>query len=542
MKEQDYLLVVDQDQSEIDNLMSSFENDYSIKLVRNKQQLQNQLNSDYSPSLILLSSTSEDLDAFKLCKTLKSSPDLESIPVIIIAADANASTVEKAIKAGAADVISRPHTPELLKLRVESHLHFSQQIKVLQHIKHEAKESQHIHKQLLTAISSILIGIDKDDKITLWNDSAERCFSVRSEDAHNKTLKQLNFSWNNEEFVTAIQDCRSNNQTIRTDEITYTRADGHPGFLGFSITPIHEPGNHETAKNESGILIVGADITAKIDMEKQLLHAQKMESIGQLAAGIAHEINTPIQFVGDNINFLNDSFEETGELLKEIKGHLKKFESNESCSPLIKSIEESMESADIDYVLEEVPDAIEQSKEGITRVSKIVMAMKDFSHGSDEKAPSDLNRAIESTITVAQSEWKQVAKMVTELDPDLPAVPCLLSEFNQVILNMIINSSHAIADTQTKECNTLGTITLATKSIGDDVEVRLSDTGAGIPEDIITRVFDPFFTTKEVGKGTGQGLSIAHSVITQKHGGTINIESEPGEGTTFIITLPLKAA
>jgi signal transduction histidine kinase len=197
------------------------------------------------------------------------------------------------------------------------------------------------------------------------------------------------------------------------------------------------------------------------------------------------------------------------------------------------------EEADLEYLREEIPKAIQQSLEGVERVSKIVGAMKEFSHpGTTEKVAIDINRSIESTITVARNEWKYVAELVTDFDLSMQLIPCLPGEFNQVILNMIINAAHAIAAIEDNQSGKKGTITVSTRDQGKYAEIRISDTGTGIPESIRPRIFDPFFTTKEVGKGTGQGLAIAHSVIVDKHGGTIRFESEMGKGTTFVITLP----
>jgi len=176
-------------------------------------------------------------------------------------------------------------------------------------------------------------------------------------------------------------------------------------------------------------------------------------------------------------------------------------------------------------------------------VSKIVQAMKEFSHpGSTEKKEIDVNRAIESTITVARNEWKYVADLIMDLDPALPPVYCLPGEFNQVILNMIINACHAITEAMQDKSGEKGTITAKTLDLGTHVKILISDTGTGIPEQIRSKIFDPFFTTKEVGRGTGQGLAISYSVIVKKHHGTISFESEVGKGTTFFIDLPVTGA
>lgn len=286
---------------------------------------------------------------------------------------------------------------------------------------------------------------------------------------------------------------------------------------------------------------MGEDITERLLLEHDLAQAQKLESIGQLAAGIAHEINTPIQFVGDNIRFLSDSFTD---LLAVLDRHRELLMSAKSgnCSPdLIEACEAETQRADLDYVTEEIPQAIAQTAEGVERVTKIVRAMKDFAHpGSDERAPVNLNAAIESTVTVSRNEWKYIADLQTDLAPDLPPVPCLLSQFNQAILNMIVNAAHAIADT-VKVTGQKGLITIASRRDGDDAEIRITDTGTGIPEEIRPKIFDPFFTTKEVGKGTGQGLAISRSIVADKHGGAIAVESEVGKGTIFIVRLPAKS-
>jgi two-component system, NtrC family, sensor kinase len=291
--------------------------------------------------------------------------------------------------------------------------------------------------------------------------------------------------------------------------------------------------------NISGMRSTIQDITERKILEHQLRQAQKLESIGQLAAGIAHEINTPTQYVGDNTRFLKDAFQDLFDLMEKYDELAQAVQADSVNKALLEEIKKAADIADIEYLSKEIPKAIQQSLEGIERITKIVQSMKDFSHpGSTDKKASDLNKAIESTITVAQNEWKYVANMVANLDPQLPLVPCLVGEFNQVILNMIINATHAIADVVGDSGNK-GEIRVSTRRNGEFAEIRISDTGTGIPESIRERIFDPFFTTKEVGKGTGQGLAISHAVIVEKHGGTISIESELGKGTTFIISLPL---
>jgi two-component system, NtrC family, sensor kinase len=292
---------------------------------------------------------------------------------------------------------------------------------------------------------------------------------------------------------------------------------------------------------DDGIVFIGSvrDVTARTALESQLVQAQKLESIGQLAAGIAHEINTPIQFIGDNARFLQDAFDGLKTVLDACSELIEAGDGGAGTALTAKA-RTAVEQADLEYLNEEVPKAIRQSLEGVDRVSRIVSAMKDFSHpGTKEKQPIDLNRAIESTVAVSRNEWKYVADVETELEESLPLVPCLAGELNQVILNVIVNAAHAIAEANRAGSEAKGKIRIATRHRGSCVEIRISDTGTGIPDGIRTKIFDPFFTTKEVGRGTGQGLAIAHAVIKDKHGGTIEVESEVGQGSTFVIQLPL---
>ncbi|HEV3438247.1 MAG TPA: ATP-binding protein, partial [Gemmata sp.] len=279
-------------------------------------------------------------------------------------------------------------------------------------------------------------------------------------------------------------------------------------------------------------LLLALDVTEQKLLEEQLKQAQKLESIGQLAAGIAHEINTPIQYIGDNTNFLGTAFQDLSQVLA-----LYRIAAKNPAGAA--DAEKAAEGADLAYLVDEVPRAIDQTLEGVRHVARIVKAMKEFAHpGTDEKTAVDLNRAIQNVVTVARNEWKYLAEVVTDLAPDLPTVLGLPGELNQVFLNLLMNAVHAIQAVGNAHDNK-GSITLSTRRIGGAVEVRVTDSGCGIPESIRRRVFDPFFTTKPVGQGTGQGLAIAHAVVVTRHNGGITFESQVGRGTTFIVRLPI---
>ena len=293
----------------------------------------------------------------------------------------------------------------------------------------------------------------------------------------------------------------------------------------------------------AGLLILAQDDTERHSLDDQLRSAQKMEAIGHLAAGVAHEINTPIQYIGDNTTFLKDSWNQIADVLSAAQRLRDEAAKGPVSAAAISSFDVCQKQADVEYLAQEVPRAIDQTLDGVQRVAKIVGAMKEFSHpGSQEKRAVDLNRAIETTVTVSRNEWKYVADVRTHLDPKLPLVPCLVGEVNQVLLNLLVNAAHAISDVVQKKEGTRGVITISTRSDDDSVEISIADTGTGIPENVRDKVFDPFFTTKELGKGTGQGLMLAHAVVVKKHGGRIWFDTEVGKGTTFYIRLPLAAA
>ena len=333
----------------------------------------------------------------------------------------------------------------------------------------------------------------------------------------------------------AIYECHNTTQPVRLDDLRYTSPDGKECFLGITINPLKDENGQP-----SGYLILGTDITKRRVLESQLAQSQKLESIGSLAAGIAHEINTPIQYVGDNTRFLNDAFGDLEKVISVCKDIVDNACRSNNAADIIDRLKSSIDEVDVDYLLQEIPQAIGQSLEGVGRVAHIVRAMKEFSHpGPEEMTTIDLNHAIDSTVTVARNEWKYVADVQTDLAPDLPHVACYPGIFNQVILNMITNAAHAIGDVVAGS-NNKGTIAISTREQSGYAEIRITDTGTGIPPEIVGRIFDPFFTTKPVGRGTGQGLAISHTVIVEKHGGTIDVNTKVGRGTTFTIRLPLE--
>jgi PAS domain S-box-containing protein len=335
------------------------------------------------------------------------------------------------------------------------------------------------------------------------------------------------------------------------DEVT--RKDGSTFLIGVSVTPIFDAGGGHTHT-----VAIGADITVKREearkkqelqdklveemkererMVLELQLAQKLESVGRLAAGVAHEINTPIQYVGDSVQFLRSACDDLIRLLDELREALEALPESAVRAAMQAEFHRLTELYDVSFVRTEMPRAFERTFDGVDRVSTIVKAMKEFAHpDSAEKNPADLNHAISTTLLVASNEYKYVAKVHTDF-ANLPPVVCNIGELNQVFLNLIVNAAHAIHDAG-KDSET-GEIHIRTEQSDNSAIVRIRDNGCGIPDENLSKLYDPFFTTKEVGRGTGQGLSIAHNIVVDKHGGDIRAQSRVGAGTEFMIRIPI---
>ena len=281
------------------------------------------------------------------------------------------------------------------------------------------------------------------------------------------------------------------------------------------------------------------DVTEARQLELELRQAQKLESVGRLAAGVAHEINTPVQFVSDSVHFVREALAELAQLTEMHRAVTQSVRDGAPSSDAADSAAQAEEDADLPYLLENVPKALERALDGLDRVTTIVRSMKEFAHPDQrEMTESDLNNAINNTLVIARNEYKYVADVTLELE-EIPLVRCHLGDVNQAILNIVVNATHAIGDV-VQNTEKRGRITVRTRREGDAVVISISDTGGGIPAHVCEHIFDPFFTTKGVGKGTGQGLAIARSVIREKHGGEISFETELGKGTTFFLRLPIE--
>lgn len=383
---------------------------------------------------------------------------------------------------------------------------------------------------IVETVPNPLLVVDDELKIEVVNSAAVALAGAQRQDLIGASLTTL-LSMRE---ISRVMGARRNDSGIVTNvETNFQTKSGKlvPVFLSASVMRDEASGHEKT-------ILVAFDVSERRALEAQLLQSQKLESVGQLAAGIAHELNTPIQYIRDNMSFLTAEFAKIKGIVEDCIQFCETVEKGSVPLDAARGILSRARESDLSYLLSEIPNAIHETFNGAESVARIVRAMKEFSHpGTTELVEVDLNKAIQSVATISRNEWKYVAELVLDLDPHLPAVPCYVGELNQAILNIIVNASHAIADALSKRGEDRGVLTIVTRQRGHEVDILVSDTGTGIPEDVQPRVYEPFYTTKEVGRGSGQGLAIAYSTIVKKHKGKLDFRTKLGCGTTFVITL-----
>jgi two-component system, NtrC family, sensor kinase len=392
------------------------------------------------------------------------------------------------------------------------------------------RESELRYRELFENATDIVATTDLEGNFTSLNQAGQQTFGYTQEEAARINLLDV-VAEGYREDVYRIRARLLMERKPQTVEVELVARDGRHIRLEVRLRLICAD------EKPIGIQGIARDITSRFIAEMEARQAQKLESVGRLAAGIAHEINTPIQFVSDNARFLQDSFASLQSILGKYRELCDAAARGSVSSGLLAELRRAEEESDCGYLIHEIPEAIAHTLEGVDRVATIVRAMKEFAHPeSREMAAADLNKALLSTMTVARNELKYVADIETEFG-DLPPVVCNVGDLNQVFLNLLVNAAHAIGEVV--KDGEKGRIRVRTSAECDQVLISVSDSGGGIPEAIRNKIFDPFFTTKEVGRGTGQGLAIARSVVVDRHKGSLTFESEVGKGTTFHIRLPL---
>ncbi len=413
---------------------------------------------------------------------------------------------------------------------------------VSQQTRGELEEKEQFLRAVANCMQDGLVVLNPKGEVTYANPESEWMLERDASEMLGQNFVDLIYAGREDDFD--ISRCVIN-QTLEdgeirkeTDDLMIDRS-GVEFPVALSVAPL--------LRNEklSGAVVTFHDVSARQQaeerrsyLERELNQMHKMEAVGQLAGGIAHEINTPIQYVGDNLRFLQDSWADISTLLKAYRELLDQAQTVEELKPQVDSVQETAEEVDLEFLQEEMPTALTQSITGAEQVAHIVKAMKEFAHpGQKQMATADLNQIVTSTATVSRNEWKYAAEMEFDLATDLPQVMCMAPEVSQVVLNLIVNAAHAIQGSGKDE---KGIIRISTGRNERHAEIRVSDNGIGIPKEVQASVFNPFFTTKDVGKGTGQGLAICQDVVVSKHHGEIFFETEEGVGTTFVVRLPLK--
>lgn len=442
------------------------------------------------------------------------------------------------IKAGVSNIINQDQVSSILMIVQEAQKYQQARLEKRQ-VEEQLAREREILSISLASIGEAIVTISPTGEIVLFNNAAQQVTEYSALEAVGKPAHE----------ILRILDEKTNKvlddpigHLLEIDKafdintpprrpVLMTKTEKKILISG-KITPIRI----EEHKN-AGYVLVFDDVTEKEQIAAQSMLSLKMESIGQLAAGIAHEINTPIQYLGDNLHYIQHALETYIEFDQKMTSFLSSISrSNQETQKVL----DFRNSQRIDHLNKEIPIAIVESFEGLERVRKIVMAIREFSHPSQKvKTYSDINKSVQTTATISRNEWKYFADLVTDLDPNLPLVLCRIDELNQVLLNMIVNAAHAIEEKQKETDKEKGKITIKTTRDHDKVVIAVTDTGCGISDKIVDRIFDPFFTTKDVGKGTGQGLSLAYNIIVNHHHGTIHVFTKENIGTTFTIELPI---
>jgi signal transduction histidine kinase len=540
------VLVVDDEVNNIEMLSRRLQrHNYTVDSAQSGQEALERLYSK-AYDATLLDVMMPGLDGLSVLRTLRGQAVNANTPVIMVTAKTASEDVAEAFDSGADDFIAKPIDFRVLLARLKSQIARHQAQRHLKALNQTLNRTVEARTRHLQDMESQLANVAENLPVVLWRVESDDQGRLRLMFLHGAVQlvlgdaePQLGEDLHGMLRLLHPEDRRAVDQAL--GELTGTRK---PIAMDVRLTfPDGQRWVHLAARVSNnddhhidGILL---DVHDRKHLEAQLLHTQKLESVGQLASGIAHEINSPAQYTRDNVAFLKETFGDLMTLVKAQDEALSQAGDRPVDAATLEQLAALKANADLDFVLEEVPAALEQSLDGIDRISRIVNAMKGFTHpGGEEPESCDLNKLIEDTVTIARNEWKYVAELTMDLDPAMPFVSCFPSELGQVVLNLIVNAGHAIGDS--REPGGMGAITVSSRyqADGNRVEIRIVDDGPGVPAELRNRIFDPFFTTKAVGKGTGQGLAIARSVIFDKHKGSLTLDESVERGAAFVISIP----
>ncbi|MCP4550256.1 MAG: PAS domain S-box protein [bacterium] len=388
---------------------------------------------------------------------------------------------------------------------------------------------------LLESIPSILIGIDKKRMITKWNKAAERAFGMISWDVTDSPLNESGIKWEWNLINNMIDDAVRGDKILTHTGLPYIRINGNQGLMELTVTPLKD-----NLGNQAGAIILCVDITEKDQMEHALAEAHQLDAIGSLVQGIAREINIPTLIVGENIEHINRIFTDVGSLLATYTDLERNCGRGKTAQAALKAVRNHREELDFSLGGDEVKKAVEQSLAGMKQITDMVDCLIGFSREQEAGwSLVDLNLNIRNSVGLTRGEWKHVAELTCNLDPELKPIYCNPGEISNIFLNMITNAIRAIKSVAGGKLGDKGEIIIATSCHPDGIGIEIRDTGQGMDQDTLEQIFDPHFTTHEGIRRTGQNLSASKEIIEIKHRGRLLVESTPGTGTTFTILLPV---
>ena len=482
------------------------------------------LSQNSAPSISIVNWMMPGITGIELCKKVRAKKREKYPYMIMLTGKTSEEHLIRGLGSGADDYLTKPININKLRARLCIAERIVKQDQTLRDLVKR-------HSQVLESIPSGLIVTDNNNRIKDWNTQAELLLGVPRHKALKRKLTELRIEWDWKLVLKGLMQCWDQHETVLIPSLTINSKvkSELQKVSDITITPI----SHEKTSLPAVLLVI-TNVSKQRKLQEQLFLARKLEAVGRLSAGIAHEINTPSQFVKNNLFFLQDSFKQIVPLLDSKKGEYNSTEQvkvNTRVSPLALSHE------DFNCLLEDIPQSISEAINGIDRVTDIVRAISSYMHpGIDNKSIVRIKELINSCLVMTRHVWKPIASIKLEYQSMLPEIECYQSELQQVIINLIVNAAHAIGEKeQNRDANT---ISIETSTEGSYLQIAVKDTGSGINSENLSRIFDPFFTTKEVGKGTGQGLALAHHIIVDKHGGKIDVTSKKGEGTCFKLLLP----
>jgi PAS domain S-box-containing protein len=529
------ILAIDDDPSSLDVLSQLLQPHYKVLAAPSGERALPIATRSPQPDLILLDVLMPDMDGYTVLARLRENPATRDIPVIFVTGLDSIDAEEKGLELGAVDYVTKPYRPAVILARIHTHLELKRIRDWLRnqntYLETEVAGREATLHSVTTAARDAIVMIDSADRIAFWNPAAETMFGYAGAEVMGRELHglltPLRFREAAAQGLAGFRHTGKGGAVGKTLELVALRKDGAEFPIELSLSAI------QREEGWWGVAIV-RDLTERkalddelAQAQRHLLQSEKMASIGQLAAGVAHELNNPIGFVNSNLGTLDGYLHD---IFAIADAYAAVESATPACCPQLDKVLTLKREKDYDFLRNDIYQLMAESKDGLARVAKIVKDLKNFSRAGETAMQwADLHQGIDSTLNIVWNELKYKCT-VTKDYGSLPQVWCEPSQINQVFMNLLVNAGHAIPDK--------GEIALRTGQQGEQVFVAITDTGAGIAPENLLRIFDPFFTTKPVGQGTGLGLSLSYSIM-QKHHGRIEVQSTLGKGTTFTVWLPI---